>query len=86
MQIKDTEGNILVINADAKELTVNVSVNNGYIFTITLDQVRKLLPSLQAARQALEEADVVRRKNKLDDLRSQIDTIKAEIEEIEALK
>lgn len=85
MQINDQANNKLVINADSTLLTINVCVNDGFVFKITMDQVRALLPSLSAARAALEEAEIVKKKNTLDSLRAQVSTLQTQIAEIEAL-
>jgi len=85
MQITGTNGARLNINVNAATATFNVSVENGPIAQLNLDQVKQILPSLQASKAALEEATVNKRKATLDDLRAKLVDIQNEIKEIELL-
>lgn len=85
MQITGTNGARLNINVNSTTATFNVSVENGPIAQLSLSQVEQMLPSLSAAKAALEEATINKRKATLDTLRQQLIDIQAEITAIEAL-
>ena len=85
MQITGTNGAKLNINVKAATATWEIDVNNGPKVVLNVDIVNAMLPSLSSAKVALEEAEITRRKMRLDDLRQQIVDIQAEIDAIEKL-
>lgn len=85
MQITGTNGAKLNINVRANTATWEIDVNGGPKVVLNVDIVNAMLPSLSSAKDALEKAEVTRRKMRLDDLKQQILDIQAEIAEIEKL-